>query len=247
MKSHRVYAFVLALLILLFSKASYGQVYYTNLICTNSGSGTKICVDYLSGLKGGLNDLGPLIAGSLNRVLIHDGIRWSPTIFQLTGDVLSAAYPATTVVALQNRPVSSSAPASGDALVWTGSQWAPQALGTQLYQAITDSTVAACDVAKLVPATGHVALATGNASTDGDLVIGIYIAAATATNPAVVAKIGATVTCTGLTNGMGYRDSLGKIVTYGSLGPSVFTQKIAVVGSTGAQTFVTIGDTQQVP
>jgi len=44
----------------------------------------------------------------------------------LTGDVTSTAgNPATTVVKLQGNSVSSSAPASGQTLVWTGSAWAP--------------------------------------------------------------------------------------------------------------------------
>jgi hypothetical protein len=49
----------------------------------------------------------------------------------LTGDVTSTAgNPATTVAALQNRAVATTAPSSGQVLSWNGTQWAPSSGGS---------------------------------------------------------------------------------------------------------------------
>ena len=41
------------------------------------------------------------------------------------GGDLSGSYPSPTVAKLQQRPVASTAPSAGEALVWNGTQWAP--------------------------------------------------------------------------------------------------------------------------
>lgn len=57
---------------------------------------------------------------------LTNGTLTTSQVAALTGDVTSTAgNPAATVVALQGNSVSNSAPGSGQALVWSGSAWAP--------------------------------------------------------------------------------------------------------------------------
>jgi hypothetical protein len=69
----------------------------------------------------------PAVAGNAGDVLTTDGtnVLWTP----MGGDVTGAPG-ATKVIRLQGQPVSSTAPAAGQALIWSGAagQWQPQSL-----------------------------------------------------------------------------------------------------------------------
>ncbi len=85
----------------------------------------------------------PPVSGEAGAVLTTNGtnVLWTP----MSGDVAGAPG-AATVVGLQGRPVSSVAPAAGQALIWSGTagQWQPQALpagGTILASQLLDFAI----------------------------------------------------------------------------------------------------------
>src|SRR6185369_8793303 len=108
-------------------------------------------LDTLEGILGNLQvieldkDLGgtleePLVVGIQGRpvssaapipgeVLVWTGIAWAPApgpsaVITFGGD-LSGSPALQTVIGIQGRPVASTAPTTGQALVWGGSSWAP--------------------------------------------------------------------------------------------------------------------------
>ena len=65
----------------------------------------------------------PVTIGQLNR------ISTPPTLVSAAAGDLAGSYPAPTVSRIQGRPVSSTAPTSGQVLSWDGGSWTPQSLG----------------------------------------------------------------------------------------------------------------------
>src|SRR5262245_57003665 len=66
-----------------------------------------------------------------DRRLLFSADFWNSGVSQLpsAGGDLSGTLTGATVTRIQNRPVGSTVPAAGQALVWDGSQWSPQLVG----------------------------------------------------------------------------------------------------------------------
>jgi hypothetical protein len=93
-------------------------------------------------------------APSTSQVLAWNGSQWIPTTLSSSappsgaaGGDLGGSYPNPTVVQLQTRPVSSSAPSVNQVLEWNGSQWAP----TNLPSGLPPSGAAGGDLAGTYP------------------------------------------------------------------------------------------------
>ncbi|MBU6278544.1 MAG: hypothetical protein KGN78_04810 [Actinomycetales bacterium] len=97
---------------------------------------------------------------SLNRLQDQLASALNPILRNVQGD-LSGPLESPSVVALQGRAVSSVAPATGNALIWTGSQWAPGTAGGGGF--ITSV------LPPLVVVSGVLSIPQANATTDGYL------------------------------------------------------------------------------
>jgi hypothetical protein len=97
---------------------------------------------------------------SLNRLQDQLASALNPILRNVQGD-LSGPLESPSVIALQGRAVSSVAPATGNALIWTGSQWAPGTAGGGGF--ITSV------LPPLVVVSGVLSIPQANATTDGYL------------------------------------------------------------------------------
>jgi hypothetical protein len=113
-------------------------------------------------------------APTTGQVLAYDGAKWTPSsdvdvsgMTQLTGDVTAGpggGSQAATVAALQGRAVATTAPTSGQALAWSGSQWAPTTIAAAgnasgdlsgTYPSPTVAKIQGTAVANTAPTTGQ--------------------------------------------------------------------------------------------
>lgn len=108
-------------------------------------------------------------------------------ITELTGDVTTGTgggSQAATVEGIQGNPVSAAAPASGDALVWDGAQWAPTAGGGG---GGVSNVTASSPLTSSGGATPDIALTAG--ATDGDLLTWDALSSAWVVTPAPAASV----------------------------------------------------------
>ena len=165
------------------------------------------------------------------------------------GGDLNGSLGVASVVKIQGYAVDSSAPADQQALVWQAglSKYVPASipvasgLGTCTIVAISDTAGTAGTAAKRVLGTGHVAAATGSASTDPDLVIGVYNATVALAGTATIVKTGCFYTSAGLTTGKLFRKTDGTLVGFGSLASGDYTNYMGVASSTGLDVAVSEG------
>lgn len=142
--------------------------------------------------------------GTSGNLLVSTGVAWtssSPSNLSIAGDV-TGSLGSTTVVKIQNRAVSSSAPSTGDLLSWNGSAWAPTA-GTSLAIAgdvtgtLAASTVVKIqnrDVSSSAPSSGNVLTWNGSAwapAAPASVTWGTDLFGSTDTNQTVIAATGA--------------------------------------------------------
>lgn len=169
------------------------------------------------------------------------------------GGDLSGSLGAATVTKIQGFTVDPTAPADQQALVWQAgsSKYVPASipsangLGTCTVTAVTDTAGTAGQAAKRVVGTGHVAAATGNASSDPDLVIGVYNSTVATGGTATIVKTGCFWSSSGLTTGKLFRKSDGTLVAFGSLASGDYTNLMGVASSTGLD--VAVSEGLQVP
>lgn len=197
-------------------------------------------------------------APTMGQFLGFDGMSWTPTTLASmppsgpAGGDLFGAYPNPSVGGFRGVSLLAGAPAIGQAYVYNGTQFSLQTVvtatgpGSTQTTAISDTAATACQIAKRVVATGHVAVATGVASVDGDFVIGLYTAAVAVNGQAVIAKIGSTVACPTLPNGRLYRSATGNLDLYSAMTPGDYSNFMAVTSSAGAQVDVVANDIRQV-
>lgn len=165
------------------------------------------------------------------------------------GGDLSGSLGLASVVKIQGYAVDTAAPADQQALVWQAgsSKYVPASipaasgLGTCTISAISDTAGTAGQAAKRVVATGHVAVATGNATSDPDLVIGVYNASVAIAGTATIVKTGCFWTSAGLTTGKLFRKTDGTLVGFGSLTSGDYTNYMGVASSTGLDVAVSEG------
>lgn len=165
------------------------------------------------------------------------------------GGDLSGSLGSATVTKIQGYAVDTTAPADQQALVWQSgsSKYVPASipaangLGTCTISAVSDTAGTAGQAAKRVAATGHVVVATGNASTDPDLVIGVYNATVAMAGTATIVKTGCFWTSAGLTTGKLFRKTDGTLVSFGSLTSGDYTNFMGVASSTGLDVAVSEG------
>lgn len=165
------------------------------------------------------------------------------------GGDLTGTLGGATVRKIQGYPVDPAVPADGDALLWNAasSKYVPgsvptsNGLGTCTVSATSDSAASAGQAARRVTATGHVTVATGNASTDPDLVIGVYSGSVSAGAAAVLVKTGCFWASGGLTPGKLFRKTDGTLVPFGSLGSGDYTNFMGVASASGLDVAVSEG------
>ena len=169
------------------------------------------------------------------------------------GGDLSGTLGGATVRKIQGYAVDTTAPTDQQALLWqAGSgKYVPSAvvpsggLGSCTVSAVSDSAASAGQAAKRVTATGHVTVATGNASSDPDLVIGVYNAAVSTGATAVVVKTGCFWSSGALTSGRLFRKSDGTLVLFSGLSSGDYTNFMGVASSAGLD--VSVSEGIQVP
>jgi hypothetical protein len=107
------------------------------------------------------------------------GTTWKPGIVTsfTAGNDLSGTSSSQTVIGLQSNPVSAASPGSGDALIWSGTDWAPGASfvpGGDLSGTVTSQTVEKINGATVPVAgaltTGHVLKVSGASATSYGLI-----------------------------------------------------------------------------
>ena len=169
------------------------------------------------------------------------------------GGDLAGSLGAATVRRIQGYAVDTTAPADLQALLWNAgsSKYVPTSipsangLGTCTVSAVSDSAASAGQAARRVTATGHVTVATGNTSSDPDLVVGVYNAAVASGASAVIVKTGCFWSSASLTAGKLFRKSDGSLVAFGSLSSGDFTNFMGIASSLGLD--VSVSEGLQVP
>lgn len=165
------------------------------------------------------------------------------------GGDLSGSLGLATVRRIQGYAVDTTPPTDQQALIWSSgaSKYVPTSipsangLGTCTVSAVTDSAATAGQAAKRVTATGHVTLATGNASTDPDLVVGVYNASVASGATSVIVKTGCFFSSATLPTGKLFRKSDGSLVAFSSLASGDFTNYMGVASSLGLDVNVSEG------